>query len=236
MKAHPTAVIDPAARLAEDVDVGPFCVVGPRVVLGPGCRLGIRVSLLGTLRAGSRNRFHDHASLGSAGDASGSALEIGDDNVFGGSASVAAGGDTRIGSRNTFRIWSVVGEGCRIGDDAVIGAFAMLAPGVVVEDGARLAGQNVVRRGARLGRGCRVLAQCPVDADVPPYARIDGNPQALKGAAAWTRSPDLDRVLALFAEGRPISAPEANDPRVRELLEFLARPAVLSADAEGGLG
>jgi UDP-N-acetylglucosamine acyltransferase len=232
VRIHPTAVVDPAAQFAPDVEVGPFCVVGPRVVLGPGCRLGVRVSLLGEIRAGARNRFHDHASLGSGGGT----LEIGDDNVFGGSAGVAAGGAARIGSRNAFRIWSVVGEGCRIGNDAVIGAFVMLGPGVVVEDGARLAGQNVVRRGARLGRGCRVLAQCPVDADVPPYARVDGNPQTLKGAAAWTGSAALDRVLALFAEGHPISAPEADDPRVREFLEFLARPAVLPADAEGGLG
>ena len=66
MKAHATSIVDPAAVVADDVEIGPFCVVGPKVRIGAGCRLVGRVILTGPIAAGCRNVFHPNVAIGGA--------------------------------------------------------------------------------------------------------------------------------------------------------------------------
>ena len=64
MKIHPTAIIDPGARVGEDVVIGPYCVIGDGVEIGDGCSLQHHVTLCGPARIGPRNRFFAYASVG----------------------------------------------------------------------------------------------------------------------------------------------------------------------------
>ena len=82
---HPTAVVDPAARLGHNVTVGPHAVVGPDVVIGPDCVIGSSVLIEGRTTVGRGNRFFHGAAIGSepqdkkyAGETS--YVEIGDNN------------------------------------------------------------------------------------------------------------------------------------------------------------
>ena len=61
---HPTAVIDPSARIGEDVVIGPYCVVGAGVELGDGCWLQAHVTIMGPSRIGPRNKFFAYGSIG----------------------------------------------------------------------------------------------------------------------------------------------------------------------------
>ena len=83
---HPSAIVDPSARLADDVEVGPFSVIGPDVEIDAGCVIGPHVVIKGPTRIGKRNRIFQFASVGEdcqdkkyAGEAT--RLEMGDDNV-----------------------------------------------------------------------------------------------------------------------------------------------------------
>ena len=61
---HSTALVDPAARLADDVEVGPFTVIGPDVEIGPGSRIGPHVVIKGPTVLGARTRIFQFASVG----------------------------------------------------------------------------------------------------------------------------------------------------------------------------
>jgi UDP-N-acetylglucosamine acyltransferase len=176
MKAHPTALVDPAADIAADVEIGPFCVVGPAVKIGAGSSLGPRVCILGPAVLGRNNRLYAHSSVGTPGAGR---VEIGDDNVIRESTTITspdAKGLTKIGSRNRFGTWVSVGPGSVIGDDVRLGSFAVLAEGCAVASGARIEGQTVVEPGMKIGAGCRIRSQVPVAGDVADSVLVDGNP------------------------------------------------------------
>ena len=176
MKAHPSALIDPAAAIADDVEIGPFCVVGPHVRIGSGCRLGPRVTVQGPVSVGKGNIFHPHVTVG-APDCG--RIEIGEGNVFRESAHVDApkhAVETKIGSRNVFGAWVGLGAGSTIGNDVRMGALSSLSEFCTVEDGAWIEGQCVVDEGRRIGTISLIRSQVPVSEDVPPFMVLDGNP------------------------------------------------------------
>jgi UDP-N-acetylglucosamine acyltransferase len=176
MKAHPSALVDPAAAVADDVEIGPFCIVGAHVRIGPGCRLGARVTIQGPVSVGKGNIFHPHVTVGAPGCGR---IEIGDGNVFRESTHVDApksAVETRIGSGNLFGTWVGLGAGSTIGNNVRMGALSALGEFCTVEDGARIEGQCVVDEGRRIGELSLVRSQVPVSEDVPPFVVMDGNP------------------------------------------------------------
>lgn len=224
MKAHPTALVDPAASIADDVEIGPFCIVGAAVTIGPGCRLGTRVTLHGPAAVGRDNAFHPHVTVGKPG---GGRVEIGDANVFRESAHIdapTAGTTTRIGSRTRFGAWAGAAGGCSIGNDVRVGAFSVVGQDGVVEDEAWIEGQCVIEAGRRIGRASLVRSQVPVTADVPPFMCLDGNPAEIQSVNPHRRNHLLEMAFEIvFKSG--LSFPEA----ARKLLEKPGAPPELEA-------
>ena len=64
MSFHPTAIVDPEAKIGPDVDIGPYCVIGREVTIGAGCWLQNQVTICGPVKIGARNRFHSCCSIG----------------------------------------------------------------------------------------------------------------------------------------------------------------------------
>jgi UDP-N-acetylglucosamine acyltransferase len=182
MKAHPTALVDPGAQVADDVEIGPFCVIGSDVRIGAGCRLGPRVSVRGPATLGRDNILHANVAVGSP---EGGPVEIGDGNVLRESAHVSSPGPkgvTKVGSRCRFGVWVSLGPASSVGDDAVLGSFAVLSENGSVESGARIEGQTVIEPGMKIGRRARVRSQVPVIGDVPEDVLLDGNPAEIQDA------------------------------------------------------
>lgn len=238
MKAHATALVDPAARIAEDVEIGPFCVVGPQVELGPGCRLIARVRLEGRVTAGRDNVFHPNAVLGGAPQdlqppAPDARIEIGDGNVFRESVTVnlpkVPKHPTRIGSRNRFHAASHVGHDCRVGDGAVLATHAVLGGHSVLEDGCHVEGMGGTHQFVTIGRLAWTRSHIPITEDVPPFMWVDGNHFDVMGVNPRCRGEALEKAyLTIWKSGLP--RPEALDllerdasPEVRELVAFLRR-------------
>src|ERR1700754_3549312 len=109
---HPLAYVDPRAEVADDVTVGPFCVVGPHVKIGEGCILDNNVTITGHTTLGARNRLYPFVALGCEPQDLGytgatTYVEIGDDNIFREGVTVHRGAEkedfvTRIDHRNVF--------------------------------------------------------------------------------------------------------------------------------------
>ena len=119
---HPTAVVHPAAEIADDVKIGPFCVVGEHVKLGPGCVLHSHVVIDGPSSFGSGNEFFPFSVIGLKSQdlkykGEPTYLEVGDNNVFRENATINRatdiGGATRIGNNNLFLVSCHAGHDCQ---------------------------------------------------------------------------------------------------------------------------
>ena len=157
---HPTAVVHPAAEIADDVKIGPFCVVGEHVKLGPGCVLHSHVVIDGPSSFGSGNEFFPFSVIGLKSQdlkykGEPTYLEVGDNNVFRENATINRatdiGGATRIGNNNLFLVSCHAGHDCQIGNHVIFSGFATAAGHVTVGDYAILAGCCAVHQFNSIG-------------------------------------------------------------------------------------
>jgi UDP-N-acetylglucosamine acyltransferase len=188
---HPTAIIAPGATLAEDVAIGPYCVVGGEVELGAGVELMAHVVVDGRTTIGERTRIFPFASIGLEPqdlkyDGEKSSLVIGRDNTIREHVTMnpgTAGGGmmTRIGDNGLFMVGVHVAHDCQIGDHVIMANNATLAGHVVVEDFALLGGLSAVHQFVRIGRHAMIGGMSGVERDVIPYGQVMGDRARLSG-------------------------------------------------------
>lgn len=192
VKIHPTAVVDSKAELADDVEIGPFCTVGPHVVMGSGCRLISHVVVDGYTTMGARNTVYPFAAIGllaqhKRSNAPDALLVIGDDNTFREHVTAHVGSDvdnkiTRIGHRNLFLVASHIAHDCVLGDDIVMSNNATLAGHVHVGNRAIIGGLSAVLQFTRIGEGAMIGGMCGIGRDVIPYGLVmSGTRASLSG-------------------------------------------------------
>ncbi len=190
-RIHPTAIVAPEAQLHETVEVGPYAVVGPHVKIGEGTTVGPHAVIEGDTTIGRRNRIFQFAAIGAVPQdlkyrGQPTKLEIGDENLIREFATLhigtaEGGGVTRIGSRCLLQVYSHVAHDCILGNGVILGAGAMLAGHVVVEDFAIFGGKCGVHQFARIGTHAFVSGMTGVGMDVPPYCVVAGHRAELAG-------------------------------------------------------
>lgn len=188
---HPTAVVDPRAKLADDAVIGPFCTVGPEVELGPGVELRAHVHVAGRTAIGARTRVFPFAVLGEepqdksfSGEST--ALAIGADNVIREHTSIhvgtpRGGSCTRIGDDNFILNGAHIGHDVQIGSHTMIASHVAIAGHAVVEDYAVIGGLSGVHQYARVGESVMVAALSGVTLDAPPFSLVAGERATLRG-------------------------------------------------------
>jgi UDP-N-acetylglucosamine acyltransferase len=181
---HPSALVDPDARLGEGVSVGAYAVVEAGVTVGDGCVLGHHSVLHTGVGLGRRNKVHPHAVLGGdpqdlkyAGQPT--LLQVGDDNSFRefttvNRGTVEGGGVTRIGSHNLLMAYVHVAHDCQVGDHVVFANCATLAGHVEVGDHTVIGGLAACHQHCRVGTGAMVGGMARISKDVPPYSTTSG--------------------------------------------------------------
>lgn len=185
-----TALVDPRAELADDVEIGPYCVVGPDVRIGRGTRLAGHVHLTGVTILGEFNSVGPFVSIG--GDpqdrsevSTPTRVEIGDHNTFRERVTIHRAtekedGVTRLGSHNVLMANSHVAHDCVLGDGISIGTNSMLGGHVHVESFVTLLDGCAVAHLVTLGRHCCVGVKSKVCQDVPRYLIVNGNPASIR--------------------------------------------------------
>ena len=188
---HPTAVIDPAAELAEDVSVGPYSVIEANVTIGAGTDIGPHVVIKGTTRIGSQNRIFQFASIGEepqdkkyAGEPT--SLEIGDRNTIREFVTINRGtaqddGVTRLGDDNWIMAYVHIAHDCRIGNETIFANNASLAGHVSVGDYAILGGFTLVHQFCQIGAYSLTAFGSGISKDVPPFVTVGGTPAKAHG-------------------------------------------------------
>jgi UDP-N-acetylglucosamine acyltransferase len=194
---HPQAYVDPGAELGRNVRVGPFCHVGRGVRLGDGCELISHVTLLGPSVFGAGNVIYPHATLGAAPQdlkykGGPTQLLVGDDNVFRENVTVHRGtevdrrsnGVTRIGDRNLLMVGVHVAHDCDIGKHVVLANQVQIAGHVRIEDCVNVGGVAAMHHFVTVGRNAFVGGMTRVSHDVPPYMKVVGYEQEVRGVNA----------------------------------------------------
>jgi UDP-N-acetylglucosamine acyltransferase len=190
-KVHSTAIVDPAARLGEGVEIGPYCVVGPNVELGAGVALLSHVVVEGHTQLGPRVRVFPFASIGHQPQdlkyqGEPSRLEVGGDTVIREHVTMnpgtAAGGLlTKVGDRCLIMVGCHVAHDCRLGDNVIMANNSTLGGHVVVEDFAFLGGLSAIHQFVRIGKHAMVGGMSGVEGDVIPYGSVMGDRARLGG-------------------------------------------------------
>jgi UDP-N-acetylglucosamine acyltransferase len=251
-RVHSTAIVDPAAQLGVDVEIGPFCIVGPQVRLGDRTRLVSHVVIEGSTVVGDDCVIYPFAMLGAppqhlAHKGEETRLEIGDRNQIREHATMHAGtvqggGVTRVGSDGLFMVGTHVAHDCVVGDRVAMANNAALGGHVKVGDFVFVGGLAGVHQHTRIGRYSFVGASAMVTKDVIPYGSVWGNHAHLEGLnlvglkrRGFSRETinDLRSAYRLMFgprapsrsgwRTRPASTPIG--PEVREIVDFVRADA-----------
>ena len=188
---HPTAIIDPRAKLAGDVTVGPYTVIDGDVEIGAGTTIGAHNVITGHTRIGAGNRIFHFCSIGEANQdkkykGEPTRLAIGDGNTIREYCTLNRGtaqdrGVTTIGSDNWIMAYCHVAHDCVVGDHTVFANHATLAGHVEIGDHAILGGFVGVHQFVKVGAHVMAGIAAVVTQDVPPFLTIAGNPTAPYG-------------------------------------------------------
>ena len=188
---HPTAIVEPGAKLAATTIIGPYCLVGPKADLGERVELISHVVVTGRTTIGDGTRIFPFASIGHIPQdlkfkGEESRLEIGRDNIIREHVTMnpgTSGGGmvTRVGDNCAFMVGVHVAHDCIIGDHVIMANNATLAGHVRIEDYAVFGGLSAVHQFVRIGRHAMVGGVTGVERDVIPYGSVVGDRARLSG-------------------------------------------------------
>ncbi|MGE8217108.1 Acyl-[acyl-carrier-protein]--UDP-N-acetylglucosamine O-acyltransferase [compost metagenome] len=246
---HPTAVIDPSARLAADVRVGAFCLIGADVDIGAGTEVGPHCSIHGPTRIGRNNRFIGHAAIGGEPqdkkyNGERTRLVIGDDNVIREFVTInrgteGGGGITTVGNGNWMLAYTHVAHDCHVGNLCVFSNNTTLAGHVTVGDYVIISGFAGAHQFCRIGAHAFLGMGALTNGDVPPFTMVGsdslGRPRGINSEGLKRRGFDAERIASikrayrtLYVAGLPLAeaklqlAEQAeHSADVKDLLDFI---------------
>lgn len=182
---HPTAVVDPRARIAEDVEIGAHAVVEGEVEIGPGCRIGALCRVEGPTAIAANNVFVSHCSIGAPPQdwsykGEPTRLEIGPGNLFREFVTVhrgttKGGGLTRIGSGGMFMAYTHIAHDCQVGEGVLFANAGTLAGHVVVGDFAVVGALSAVHQFCRVGEYAYIGGGTIATKDCLPFMKTVGS-------------------------------------------------------------
>ncbi|HSO75222.1 MAG TPA: acyl-ACP--UDP-N-acetylglucosamine O-acyltransferase [Blastocatellia bacterium] len=246
MNIHPTAIIDPAARVGADVCVGPYAVIEAGADIGDGCEVRAHAVIKRFTTLGPSNIVHEGAILGGEPQDLGfkqcqSYLRIGASNVFRESVTVHRGtepeSETVIGSNCFIMACAHVAHNCSLGDRVIIANNVALAGHVEIQDGAFISGGVVVHQFCRLGRLAMIGGNSKIVQDCLPFVVTDGVPSRAHGLnlvglrRAGFKSSEIQklkeayRILLRSGLGLEVAISrmaDLGDPLVNELMDFVS--------------
>lgn len=182
---HPTAIIHPGAKLADNVTVGAYSVIGEHVTVGADTTISSHVVIEGWTEIGGSNQIFQFSSIGAAPQDLKYAgeetwLKIGDRNRIRefttlNRGTAEGGGLTTVGNDNLFMAYSHVAHDCIVHDQAILANGATLAGHVEIESNAILGGLAAVHQFCRIGCHTMISGGAMVAQDVPPYTVAQGD-------------------------------------------------------------
>lgn len=249
MNVHPTAIVDPHAKIAGSVTIGPYSVIGENVELGEGTEVGSHVVIDGRTRIGKNNRIFPFASIGLAPQdlkygGEPTRVEIGDDNSIREFVTIHRGtsegeGVTRIGTHNLVMAYVHIAHDCKLGDHIIMANGASLAGHVTIQDHATVGAFTMIHQFCRVGAYSFLGSASLVNQDILPYSKTSApRPIEVYGAnrlglerrgLAKDNLKELEAAFRLLTRSKlnttqaleAIAAKGFQSPHVKALVEFI---------------
>ena len=188
---HKTAIINKNAKISEDVEIGPYCIVGPEVEIGKNTVLHSHVNLVGNTKIGKDNEIFPFASIGSPPQdlkykGEKNSLVIGDNNKFREYVNINPGtkngGEvTKIGNNNLLMVYCHVAHDCNLSNNIVLANNVQVGGHVTIDDNAIVGGSCAIHQFSRIGESAMIGGMTGVLSDVIPYGLSIGNRNSLVG-------------------------------------------------------
>ena len=182
---HPQAIVDPSAKIADDVSIGPFSIIGADVEIGSGTRVASHVVINGPTKIGKDNEIYQFASIGEKPqdlkfDNEPTELIVGDRNrireyVTLHRGTPGGGNITKVGNDNLLMASAHVAHDCIVGNNVILANATALAGHVVVDDYVILGGYTTVHQFTRIGAHAFTGFSTAIDRDVLPFFTVAGN-------------------------------------------------------------
>lgn len=189
MKIHPTAIIHKSAKLADNVEVGPYTVINGNTSIGKGTKIGAACQIGPLTKIGEDNEIFGGAIIGSVSQDLKSKdpqvfLEVGDGNIIREYVTINRSSKrdlkTIVGNNNLLMAYSHIAHDCIIGNNIIMANCGTLAGYVTIEDKVVLGGMAGIHQFVRVGKfailgGCSKIVQ-----DIAPFCLADGNPARVR--------------------------------------------------------
>ena len=188
---HPTAIIDTKAKISNDIEIGPYTVIGPNVEIGEATRIYSHVNISGNTKIGKNNKIYPFASIGNdpqdlkfQGEVT--KLEIGDNNKIREYVTInpgtkGGGGITKVGNNCLFMVSSHIAHDCFVGNNVILANNVPLGGHAHIGDNAIIGGNSAVQQFTRVGKSAMIGGMCGVVRDIIPYGIAHGNRSILQG-------------------------------------------------------
>jgi len=207
---HASAIVAPGAELADDVEIGPYSIVGPNVSIGPRTRVGPHCVIDGHTRIGADNVFYRYCSIGGMPQDKKyrnepTRLEIGDGNMVREFVTINTGtaqdiGVTRVGDDNWIMAYVHIAHDCQVGSHTILANSVQLAGHIHIGDWAILGGMSAVHQFVHIGAHSMIGGTSSIRQDVPPYIIGAGDPfrpVGINSEGLQRRGYDAETVSAL---------------------------------------
>ena len=188
---HKTAIIDSEAKIAENVQIGPYTVIGPNVEIGQGTIIQSHVNITGQTKIGKNNIIYPFASIGNdpqdlkfQGEET--RLEIGDNNKIREYVTInpgtkGGGGLTKVNNNCLFMVSAHIAHDCFVGNNVILANNVPLGGHAHIGDNAIIGGNSAVQQFTRVGKSAMIGGMCGVVRDIIPYGIAHGNRSVLQG-------------------------------------------------------
>jgi len=184
-KIHPTAIIDPSAELADDIEIGPYSIIGKKVKIDSGNKIHSHVVINGPSHIGRDNTFYQYGSIGEAPQdkkykGEDTLLEIGNRNIIREFTTLNRGtaqdrGTTSLGDDNLIMAYVHIAHDCILANDIILANNATLAGHVTIHDHAILGGFSLVHQFCTIGAYVFTSMNSVISKDIPPYLMVSGH-------------------------------------------------------------
>jgi len=188
---HKSALIDSKAKISDNVDIGPYCVIGPGAIIQDNTKLHSHVNIKGNTTIGKNNEIFPFVSIGTdpqdlkyKGEKN--SIIIGDNNKLREYVNINPGTSqggtiTKIGSNNLLMVYCHVAHDCNLGNNIVLANNVQVGGHVIIEDNAIVGGSCAIHQFSRIGQLSMVGGMTGVLSDVIPFGLSLGNRNNLVG-------------------------------------------------------
>jgi UDP-N-acetylglucosamine acyltransferase len=188
---HNTAIIDPKAKIASNVNIGAYSVIGPNVEIDENTIVHSHVNISGQTTIGKENKIYPFASIGNDPqdlkfNGEKTKLIIGKKNIIReyvtiNPGTIGGGGETKVGNNCLFMISSHIAHDCVVGNNVIIANNVPLGGHAIIEDHVVIGGNSAVQQFTRIGKMAMIGGMTGVLHDVIPYGLSTGNRNSLQG-------------------------------------------------------